>query len=45
MNLGPSNARRVGLKFIRGNYIQYLDSDDILSNDKIYLQVEQLKKD
>ena len=44
-NLGPSNARRVGLKFIRGNYIQYLDSDDILSSDKIYLQVEQLKKD
>lgn len=42
-NAGASNAKQVGLQHAKGDYIQYLDADDILAFNKIELQVEALK--
>lgn len=39
---GASVARNYGLKKSTGDYIQYLDSDDILENDKIYNQLKRI---
>lgn len=41
-NQGPSAAREKGRKFAKGDYIQYLDSDDLLTSDKIKIQIEEL---
>ncbi len=38
-------ARNYGFKKSRGEYIQFLDSDDIISKDKIEKQVEVFKKE
>jgi glycosyltransferase involved in cell wall biosynthesis len=39
MNKGASVARNLGLDFSKGEYIQFLDSDDLLSPDKLFTQV------
>ena len=39
-NKGASSARNKALKYAQGNYIQWLDADDLLSPDKIHLQLE-----
>jgi len=41
-NLGACVARNKGLALSTGSYIQFLDSDDILSPDKIQIQMEVL---
>ncbi len=41
-NSGPGLAREAGRKIVRGEFIQYLDSDDILYPEKFCLQVEAL---
>jgi len=41
-NSGASVARNYGLKEAKGQYIQFLDADDLLSPDKIKEQVELL---
>jgi glycosyltransferase involved in cell wall biosynthesis len=41
-NRGASIARNAALKLSRGTYIQFLDSDDILANNKIESQVTAL---
>ena len=41
-NKGASAARNAGLKKAHGDYIQFLDSDDLLSPSKIEKQVIQL---
>lgn len=43
-NQGPGVARKVGLQHARGEFIQYLDSDDLLMPVKIELQVSALQQ-
>jgi len=42
-NGGPGRAREAGRQIARGEYIQYLDSDDILLPDKFSTQVHALE--
>jgi glycosyltransferase involved in cell wall biosynthesis len=41
---GPSHARNVGWRTARGAWIQFLDSDDLISPRKIALQLEVARK-
>lgn len=43
-NAGPGNARETGRKVARGEFIQYLDSDDMLLPDKFQCQVAGLRE-
>ncbi|MGB5417239.1 glycosyltransferase family 2 protein [Algibacter sp.] len=42
-NGGLSSARNVGIRESKGDYIQFLDSDDYLSETKFELQIKDLK--
>ncbi|MDJ0647625.1 MAG: glycosyltransferase family A protein [Xenococcaceae cyanobacterium MO_188.B19] len=42
-NKGASTARNIALKEAQGDFIQYLDADDLLAPDKIELQVGLLE--
>lgn len=44
-NAGPGVARQTGLAAARGEFIQFLDSDDLLLPDKFSLQVAGLRAD
>ena len=41
-NLGPSAARNQAFSICQGDYIQWLDADDLLASDKIARQMEAL---
>ena len=43
-NRGVSAARETGRQLAKGNYIQYLDSDDLLTPHKIEIQYNALEK-
>lgn len=42
---GASISRNIGLKYAKGQYIQFLDSDDLLANNKLEAQVNLLIKE
>jgi len=42
-NSGPSSARNTGLLVCKGEYIQFLDSDDILHEEKFEIQTDAIK--
>lgn len=44
-NGGPGAAREAGRKVARGEYIQYLDSDDVLLPGKFSFQIEALLRE
>jgi hypothetical protein len=44
-NGGPGLAREAGRQAARGEFVQYLDSDDVLLPDKFALQVSGLRND
>jgi glycosyltransferase involved in cell wall biosynthesis len=41
-NGGAAKARNIGFRHTRGEYIQYLDADDLMVNNKIELQMRRL---
>src|SRR6266576_2763814 len=43
-NQGASEARNKAFKFCQGDYIQWLDADDLLAPDKIAKQMEAAEK-
>lgn len=42
-NAGPGRARQKGIEHCRGEFVQFLDSDDLLLPDKFRLQVAALQ--
>ena len=43
-NKGATSARNNGLRYANGEYIQFLDADDLLKPNKIARQIEIIKK-
>ena len=44
-NGGVSNARNTGLKYVTGEYIQFIDADDCINEDVFKKYIEILEKD
>lgn len=44
-NQGPGSARNTGLKIATGEFIQFMDSDDLLSKNKLEVQAKALLRD
>ena len=44
-NGGVSNARNIGLKYVTGEYIQFIDADDCINEDVFKTYIEILEKE
>ena len=44
-NTGVSDSRNIGMKYASGDYIMFLDADDILEPDYLERRIELLEKD
>jgi glycosyltransferase involved in cell wall biosynthesis len=44
INQGSCAARNHGLRLAKGEFVLFLDSDDLIAPDKLALQVEQIKR-
>ena len=44
VNAGPSAARNLGIKASKGEYLLFLDSDDLIEKDKLKRQVEVFRE-
>lgn len=45
VNSGPAKARNVGIELATGDWLQFLDADDLLSPEKLKYQVEAIVAD
>jgi glycosyltransferase involved in cell wall biosynthesis len=43
-NQGPSRARNLGTQVSSGEFVQYLDADDVLAEDKLKRQIDALER-
>ena len=43
-NLGVAKSRNIGVKFCKGSYIAFIDSDDLWNKDKLSKQVDFMQK-
>jgi glycosyltransferase involved in cell wall biosynthesis len=42
-NGGPSSSKNIGIRQSKGNFIQFLDADDVIDKNKFEIQIAQLK--
>lgn len=43
-NGGSASARKLALSIAKGEYIQFLDADDLLENDKLHRQIKMMQE-
>lgn len=43
-NIGVAKSRNIGLRYCKGEYIAFLDSDDIWNNNKLKIQLDYMLK-
>ena len=44
-NIGPSHSRNTGMKYAKGEYITFVDGDDIISEDMYSVLIQNMESD